>query len=250
MTLLSQLEELKNNINLNQFNNFKIDVGTAIDAPHSAHWLFKEKDAFVLAIEPNSKNISILEEGSFRKPSFYHLRLKDNSILSGNKVISKYEKNNFFILKNIAIDDVKKIEKKDFFCTDDRNTGCSSLLEPTDKLGLDVEKVEIVEVASLEFILNYINFPNDKKIKFVKTDTQGKDFDVVKSLGKYLQNVVGIKSEYNTLGQYKFSNSEQEFLEYMTENNFRLIERLSNDFYFLNNNFLDEKNVFDLPEGI
>lgn len=249
MKLLEQLEKLKNkNIN---FDNFKIDIGTAIDAPHSAYWILKEDDVFVLAVEPNEKNVNILKEGSFRKPDFNYIKLSDMSIMQRDKVVKKFNENNFSILEKIAIDNISNIEIRQFFCTDDRNTGCSSLLEPTHMLGLDIEKVDLVETVSLEYILNYINFPVNGKIKFIKTDTQGKDFDVIKSLGKYLENVVGIKSEYNTMGQYKNSNLSHDFYNFMISKDFCLVNQTENDFYFMNNKFKNLSAVFEcMPQGI
>ena len=245
MILLNQLNNLKiKNIN---FNNFKIDVGTAIDAPHSAHWLNNENDVFVLAIEPNDKNVSILKEGSFRYPDFLHLRINDKTILKNTKIIKTFKDEDFFLLEKVAIDNVSSIKNMDFYCTDDRNTGCSSLLLPTEILGLDIEKIDVVEVISLEFILDYIGFPENTPIKFVKTDAQGKDFDVIKSLGKYLKNVVAMKCEYKTSGQYTNSNSESDFLNYMISNGFDLYKDNGYDYFFINKTFSLTENTFNLP---
>jgi hypothetical protein len=178
------------------------------------------------------------------------LRLNDNSILKSGIKIKNFLNDNFFLLEKIAIDNVEKISEKNFYCTDDRNTGCSSLLKPTENLGLDVEYVDIVETISIESILDYINFPDNQTIKFLKTDTQGKDFDVIKSAGKYLTKIIGIKAEYNVKDHYESNNSAEEFLQYMLENNFLLINNDGYDFYFLNKEHLEKSYVFDLPEGI
>lgn len=245
MNLIDQLNTLKTkNIN---FNNFKIDVGTAIDAPHSANWINSEDDVFVLAIEPNTKNVSILKEGSFRAPNFLHLRLNDKTILKNTEVVKTFNDNNFFLLERVAVDNVTSHEKMNFYCTDDRNTGCSSLLEPTEILGLDVEKIDLVDVVSLEFILDYIGFPQNETIKFVKTDAQGKDFDVIKSLGKYLKSVVAMKCEYKTSGQYVNSNSESDFLNYMIDNEFELYKDNGYDYFFINKTISLTENTFNLP---
>jgi hypothetical protein len=95
--------------------------------------------------------------------------------------------------------------------------------------------------------LDYINFPLEEKISFVKTDTQGKDFDVIKSLGKYLNNVVAIKSEFNTAGQYENSNSEVAFLSFMLENNFELYKNNGYDYFFYNKKYELNNNTFNLP---
>jgi hypothetical protein len=245
MDIITQLENLKSKkIN---FKNFKIDVGTAIDAPHSAHWIYNDDSVFVLGIEPNKKNTDILYEGSFRTPNFFYLRLKDQKIMINGDGIKTFNDNNFFILEKVAIDNVNTPSVMDFYCTDDRNTGCSSLLKPTSRLDLEVELVDQVNVVSLEYILDYINFPVEEKISFVKTDTQGKDFDVIKSLGKYLNNVVAIKSEFNTAGQYENSNSEVAFLSFMLENNFELYKNNGYDYFFYNKKYELNDNTFNLP---
>ena len=148
-----------------------------------------------------------------------------------------------------AIDNVNDIQEEDFYCTSDKNSGCSSLFKPTEKLDVPLSHVDRVEVLSLEYILNYISFPKDGHIMFVKTDTQGKDFDVVKSLGKYLKNVVALKCEYNTDNKYEIpKDTSREFYKFMISNGFILKNNNGYDFTFINNKFTQESIFNILPE--
>lgn len=241
-----QLEKIKGKIN---FSNFKIDVGTAFEAPNSAHWLLREKDVYVLGIEPNVTNTNILKRGSSRNKKLNYLRLEDSSILMEGKIVSKFDPERFSLLEQVAIDNVNGLEKKKFYCTSDICTGCSSLLKPTENLSIPVERIDEVEVVSLEYILDYINFPADGYIRFVKTDTQAKDLDVVKSLRKYLKKVVALKCEYNTMNQYENETDPKKFVSFMKENNFKLVGYTPHDFLFYNNLFSPEE-LFNLPEEI
>jgi hypothetical protein len=85
----------------------------------------------------------------------------------------------------------------DFYYTEE-NTGCSSLLKPTDKFIEEVglEKIEKVAVLPLCDILDKVEFSG--VIMAVKTDTQGKDHRVIQSLRHHLHNVMILFSEYNT----------------------------------------------------
>jgi len=252
--MIYQLNDIKG-LAIDKTRNIYIDVGTAIDAPHSAKWVLEDESALVIAVEPNPDCIKTLKVG--RQPTnFHYLRLNDSKILlQGNEIQTINE--NQFLLINCAIDDVTEKTTASFYRTDERNVGCSSLLEPTSELGLDFDKGEDVEVASLEYILDSLGLQDLTEIKFVKTDTQGKDFDVVRSLGKYLNRTVALKCEYNVKDHYKGSNSIQEFQNYMHDNGFGAVAVDGFDVYLLNLRFLDDKNlaqhlaVFEaLPKGL
>lgn len=242
--LQEQLTNLKNK-NFD-FSNFKIDVGTSSTAPHSAHWLAKDPSVCVLAVEPNMENVSGLRYGVNLKNNNTHIRTSDSSILDGKNIVNNYNPDHFFLLENVAIDDVIVPENVDFYCTGKENTGCSSLYRPTKELGIPISHIEQVTVVSLAYILDFIEFPINGHIMFVKTDTQGKDFEVVKSIGKYLPNVVALKCEYNVKNYYEIAtNTTVDFYNFMTANRFGLVKDTGYDFLFINNRF---GSLFDLPE--
>jgi hypothetical protein len=61
-------------------------------------------------------------------------------------------------------------------------------------------------------------------IDFIKTDTQGNDLKVIKSLGKYINNVKKIQVEVQLQELYKNSPKKEDIVEYMNSNNFELID--------------------------
>jgi|18_taG_2_1085343.scaffolds.fasta_scaffold00347_19 FkbM family methyltransferase len=228
------LDDLKNvEKNIPQLKNVYIDVGAAAGMFHGATWLLQDDNAFVIGIEPNTEALTILEKGRRTPARFPHLKLDDCSIWDKNKEVKRYNSEQVCVIQ-CAIDDVAHRTKANFFCTDKRNIGCSSLLKPTPSLGLDVTDINMVDVCSLEDILDSLNMQDLTEIAFVKTDTQGKDFDVVTSLGKYLHRVLALKCEHNVKDFYENSNSKEEFLMFMKQNNFIPVYDTGYDIIFIN----------------
>ena len=190
-----------------------IDVGLAIDAPNSANWLISHDDAFVVGIEPSPENISILKKGRPANVSFSYLRLEDQSIILKNEIVGNI--NDRFCLLEAAIDNVDSPTTANFYLTDERNTGCSSLLKPTEKLGLDVKEVYQTPVVSLKEILDNLVPNHFSHVTFLKTDAQGKDLDVIKSCKEHLQNVLIVQMEVNTNGQYENEQNLEEIERFM-----------------------------------
>lgn len=215
-----------------------IDVGLAIDAPHSALWIADNDKCAVVGIEPNQECLDKMKAGRSSAP-FHYVSLKDPAVMLNGEEIKKINNEQLFIFK-CAIDNVETPTKALFYHTDKRNIGCSSLLEPTSRLGLDVTSKTEIDVVPLEYVLDKLGVEQFEEIKFVKTDTQGKDFDVVQSLGKYLSKTVGLKCEYNVAGQYVNPNDKQEFMRFMDKNNFALVGDNGYDLYFFNLNFKEK----------
>lgn len=195
-----------------------IDVGLAIDAPNSANWLVNHDDAFVVGVEPSPENISILKKGRPADVSFSYLRLEDQSIILKNEIVGNI--NDRFCLLEVAIDNVDNPTTANFYLTDERNTGCSSLLRPTEKLGLDVKEVYQTPVVSLKEILDNLVPSRFSHVTFLKTDAQGKDLDVIKSCKEHLQNVLIVQMEVNTNGQYENEQNLEEIEQFMFSNHF------------------------------
>lgn len=230
---LDDLEHIS--LNTDTMGSLYLDVGTAIDAPHSSAWILRDENCQVIGIEPNNECLEILKSG--RPPADFHcIHLDESAIYLEGEKIKEFNNEQFMVI-NCAIDDVETPTTMDFYHTDARNLGCSSLLKPTAALGLDVDKVSEITVTSLEHVLDTLDLSDIEEIKFVKTDTQGKDFDVVRSLGKYLTRVVGLKCEYNVANQYENSNSRNEFIQYMNQKNFDIVHDSGYDIYFFNTMF-------------
>ena len=76
-------------------------------------------------------------------------------------------------------------------------SGASSLLKHNSShpQGNDIEAVFEVNTISLKSILDYIPWDRFKYIEHIKTDCEGYDYTVVKSIGEYLDRIVYISSE-------------------------------------------------------
>lgn len=219
-----------------------IDVGTAIDAPNAAQWLLNDDDVFVIGIEPNPECVKVLEKG--RNPDFHlhYLNLKEDCIMYKGKKVKDIKGR--FQLLHCAIDNVEGIQRKTFFQTDSRNIGCSSLCKPTDKLGLDYKETYVSLVCSLETIIDNLDLERFKFISFLKTDAQGKDYDIVISLGDYIEKTALIQSEVYTYGQYENEVNQEDFVHYLSHHNFQINAPNIYDFVCVNKNLaLTSKEV-------
>lgn len=218
-----------------------IDVGLAIDAPNSANWLINHEDAFVVGIEPSPENISILKKGRPANVSFPYLCLEQQTIILNNKTIGTIDDR--FCLLEAAIDNVDEPAVANFYLTDERNTGCSSLLKPTEKLGLDIKEVYKTPVISLNYILNNLIPDYFSHVTFLKTDAQGKDLDVVKSCKEHLNKVLIIQMEVNTNGQYENEQKLEEIEEFMFSNNFTALGGNFYDRIYINKELANKVEV-------
>ena len=153
--------------------NLFLDVGLSIDAPNSALWLVRDSKSFVIGVEPSPENTAILKKGRPPTVSYPYLCLNENAIIRNGTKLNTVD--NRFCLLQYAIDNVSAPSSAPFYMTDDRNTGCSSLLKPTDKLGLDIKQIYQTPVVSLKTILDNVSFLKFKYITLLKTDTQVED---------------------------------------------------------------------------
>ena len=95
----------------------------------------------------------------------------------------------------------------------------------------------------------FIEENNIQNIHFIKIDTQGTDFAVIKSLGKYIKNVYKIEAEVQTQTLYKNSSKKNEMIEFMNKNNFDIVEIIDNSIMtkgyeeritFINNSYTEQ----------
>ena len=192
-----------------------VDVGTSVGAPHSADWLLGDPMAFVVGIEPSPVNCAILKAGRKDPIARNHLHVGDGNIVNGTTICGKI--NHRFTLLECAIDDVDQKQHKDFYLTDERNTGCSSLLKPTPKLELEVVDVIKVPTLPLASVLDTVPWSRCAGVvEMLKVDTQGRDLSVLRSAGDYLEdNVRVVKIEYTTFGSYEGEHTPEELDEFM-----------------------------------
>jgi len=197
----------------------RIDVGTSIDAPNTAIWLNKYDDLFVIMVEPNSECRQHLTE---RTCSDYP-DIFDVVSISKNATIRKGEKltdiTGKFYLLTCAIDNVKEPCYQEFHMTGDKNIGCSSLLKPTAKLDIPTKRIVDVPIITLADILSRIP-DRFEHIDVVKTDTQGKDLEVLKSAGKYLKKIIHLNVETWTMDSYEDACLPYQVRAFLTNSGF------------------------------
>jgi hypothetical protein len=210
-----------------------VDVGTSRDAPNSAYWLDKWPDVFVIGVEPAPINIDILFQGRpLAGAPQYHLALDQNQIYKGGS--PRGEINGRFCLIETAIDNVEAETTSSFYITDERNSGCSSLLKPTALLGLDVIEVYQTPTISLKTVLDKLIPSKFEYVTFLKTDTQGTDLNVVKSCQEYLNNILFVQMEVYTRGQYEKEQKLEDIEQFMFSRGFRTVTGTVYDRVYIN----------------
>jgi hypothetical protein len=230
--------------------NICIDVGTSCNAPFSAEILKKQKNTIIFGFEPNPQNVESLHTGHGKAIEKWILNpricLSENAIYDNNiKVCSLSDNNNIFEIFEYAIDDVQEETFKNFYCTSEENTGCSSLKKPIENiLKVSIKNKINVKVIPLFYLLQQIDWKKYNYIDVLKTDTQSNDLNVIKSCKDYIKNIKYIQSEYHTGGQYEDEDSREQsfnnFEEYMKKYDFNLLNRDSHDIIYINKRFNNE----------
>lgn len=224
-----------------ELKQIRLDVGLAGEAPNAALWLSETTDRFVIGIEPLAyhwKMINNFETSNSKRPypyDFKILQLEENVVKLNKEVICDVG-NRFFAIE-AAIDNVSEAQKKKFYMMDrtDGASGSSSLLKPSSHHPHFIEDEVEVTVHSLEHVLDSIDWDRFEYIEHIKTDCEGKDWDVVKSIGKYLDKVVFISSEMtNNLHHWHGSGDPRQFIEFMQNSGFGVISLGNGQIVFLN----------------
>jgi len=230
----------------------RIDVGTGSTAPNAALWLKNNKYTGVLCFEADPRSYKILVKGGFTNQYPNEFRLtKKKFLLLKNKVVKKIDTKIIKIF-NVAISNSKK-KKLNFFLTDKKNFGTSSLLKPIQKkLNQNVIKKIKVPIFKLKFFLTKVNFKKIEYIDFLKIDTQGNDLKVLKSCGEYLKKICFIQTEYWAYDAYEGEKSRKDSLlqvkKFMKKKNFDLYYFTITDAFFVNQslkNYIHTNNVLD-----
>lgn len=176
----------------------RIDVGLSTCMPHSMEWLSEREDIFVIGFEPHPVSFE-----------------------SSKKCLSESGYSDRCYLIQAAISDVKELSKSVFYGLDgpetEYNIGTSSLKKPKGRFKNSVDEVYNVNVLPLSYVLDRINYD---VIDYIKTDTQGSDLEVLKSLGSHIENVLRIQSECDSSSDYESANTEEELSNFLSNNNF------------------------------
>lgn len=192
----------------------RIDIGTSISAPVSKFWFERMQDIVVIGIEPNPDCV-------------YEETLWYNKLLSIQGVFKDDPQRDFYFHVIGACDDIENVEESDFFVTS-KNVGCSSLLKP---IGIQVEKVIKVQKFPMHHLLRHLEFDS---IELIKIDAQGKDLDIVKSMGDFISKVCFIDLEDNCERSYVGAPTKKAILDYMSSKGFHLYESSGGNSRFKN----------------
>lgn len=176
----------------------RIDIGLSHNMPNTINWLQSCSDVFVIGLEPHPSNFESC----------------------CNHLNSSNFKDRCYLIE-AAIDDVNVFTKKQFYGlggpATEYDAGTSSLLKPKGRFGNSIDNVYNVDVISLSYILDNICYDY---IDLLKTDTQGNDLNVLKSLQKHLNQVFDICAEYDESNDYENANTGEELDNFLFQNNF------------------------------
>jgi hypothetical protein len=203
--------------------NIRLDIGLSYCAPNSTIWLKENPDTFVIGVEANK---------------YACARIISNGFIAHQRNLSFSFPHNNFILLNVALDNVTEKTKKPFYHMAG-DVGVSSLLKPTNTLGDSIAELSDVDVVSLSYILEKIDWNRFEYIELVKIDTQGKDLDIIKSAGNYLDKIVYLNCEINTFNHYEDNPKPDDYDKYLLNNGFDAVL----DNCFVNNEVVDRTYI-------
>jgi FkbM family methyltransferase len=207
------------NINIpDGISEISIDVGLAADAPHALQWLEHNSSVFVFGFEPVKSNCDRVME----------------------KILARGFENRFKLFR-CAVDNVDEEIIKDFYVTrnsevkDDHGQSSLYKLKHELKESMWVDEVVPILCVNLSDLLDRINWNIFKEISFLKTDTQGNDLNIIKSLERYFHKIPRIQCESHCFGQYqKDSDNPTELFSYLTSKGYdlRSMDLNSPDHYY------------------
>jgi len=198
--------------------NIRLDIGLSYCAPNSAIWLNQSSDTFVIGVEANKYAANTIMSNGFKAHQ--------------HELAFAYPHPNFILL-NIALDNVDTKTTKPFYHMRG-DVGVSSLLKPTESLGDSIFELSDVDVYPLSYILEKIDWDRFEHIELVKIDTQGKDLDIIKSSGDFLNKIVYLNCEINTFNHYEDNPKPDDYNNYLFSNGFEAV---------LDNTFVDNEVV-------
>jgi FkbM family methyltransferase len=170
--------------------------------PNALEWLKTDDNVFVIGFEPHPDNFQACKD--LLKTEGFEDRC---------------------YLVEAAISNVNNPEKSVFYGLNGPKTnndpGTSSLNKPIGEFEDCIDEIYNVNVVSLKYILDHLEY---NSVDYLKTDTQGSDLKVLKSLGEHIKKVLWIQSEYDASSQYRFANTGQQLDEFLSEVGFERYE--------------------------
>ena len=178
-----------------------IDVGACIGETIDD---FKDCD-IIYAIEPGREEYKILESKYKNDKRIIPIECAISEE-NGSMILNSYENGRFSSFLEFNKDG-------DFYDFCEKNTDSFDILK--EKINVKTQRLD-----------TFIEKHNINKIEYLKIDTQGMDLSVIKSLGKYINNVSKIQLEVQLKSLYKNSSTKTEVITYMDDNNFTLTDTI------------------------
>lgn len=217
-------------------NYIRIDVGLSSHASHSAWFLDLYKDRGSIGIEPDPRCCEELVNGSDVYPEVKRLVINKQIIRHRDADVSNLDSR--FVLVNCAISDVSVPTQVPFYLTDAqlagsnnqyRVFGTSSVHMPTSLHPSGGYTIQNVSAIPLREIISAIP-GRFTFIEEIKVDTEGHDYQVLKSAGELIKRAVyvtvesgGIASTHHHGVVVDSSNSTRSIIQnYMTSMGFRV----------------------------
>jgi len=209
--------------------SLRLDIGLSTTAPNTYKWIRDSDDCFVIAVEPVLRSI---------KSSCILMRPVPNI-------------NNVYFI-HAAIDNVTEPQPWTIYVTE-KDIGCSSLYRPVEFVTAWEEDTTKI---SLKAVLDRIQWEkvDFDYIEYLKTDTQGNEIEVLKSMGKYLNKVVFIEIECDTNDQYHGTPSRDQTISFLEDNNFEFFQNCADSYRVSDGCYVDQifinKNYVHLKKKI
>ena len=103
----------------------------------------------------------------------------------------------------------------------------------------------VIRITDNAHRYHYYGHGNEKE--YEQIDGQDLDFDVVRSIGKYLDRVLYITSEMqDNTHHWHGSNDHQKFIDWMVVNGFRVVQREGAEIHFVNIKLMQVYELFAL----
>ena len=183
----------------------------------------------------------IIDVGAAGFPNGNDAYKKDDTVLlfepiegPYNELVNKFSNNNKFTIYNLALSDTKG--QATFYNTKKRN--CSSLREPNAEVLLERNRNDIVEYTESTVETDLLdNYTKDlHTIDFLKLDTQGSEYEVLKGGLETLAKTKRLKVEVEYDQWYKGQKIAPEVDEFITSLGFSRYKTKENkhhaDYYY------------------
>ncbi len=189
------------------------DIGASFAAPHTQIWTSGNDDVFVFTFDPNPICIESLKLGKWEKnpygSSWKHELQLDADIIDDRVYLIE------------AALSSGEPRYSDFYCTSD--LGTSSFYKPEKSSSITVDKKISTPTFSLEEIFKIFPWDRFPFIEHIKIDAQSADYDVILGMGEYINKVLYITVETNTINN-KTGDSHYQFVDPNDDSNWCISE--------------------------